>query len=317
LVSACVSEPRESPVRAHTTDAGWELLVPDWKNDVVHRIASDGRYLGDFLDSSRRSSPDVPPRTWQSPRGLLLFPTSPASFWLAAERGLSLWSVEGRFVRALTLDSGLLQDPVALVRVGDEVFVVNEDKRNVLVFDRTGKHVRSFGDPELDRATDAKLGPDGMLYVSSSLRHSDQPGLVSVWDPKHTAKDARPVRYLVPPAPGEEGGTVTVQSLVFDDDGNLIVTDLFRGRVERWSTTTNSKLGVLLDAGKAGAYKELERGPDGLVYLTGPDGIYRFDSHATREQLASLTPFFAARSIEGRYDHPFSPQALVFVPARE
>jgi sugar lactone lactonase YvrE len=135
-----------------------------------------------------------------------------------------------------------------------------------------------------------------------------------VWDPKNTADDAKPIRYLVPPAIGDDGGTVALQSLVFDDDGNLIVTDLFRGRVERWSAASNTKITVLLNAGKPGAYKELARGPDGLVYVTGTDGIYRFAASATAEQLASLTPFFDARQIGERYEHPFSPQSMIFVP---
>lgn len=315
LLSACVSETRESSVRTHTGEDEWALLIPDWKNDVVHRVSRDGRYVGDFLDASRRAAREVPPRAWQSPRGLLFLPDSGGSFWLAAERGLSEWGVDGTYRRALLLDSGQLQDPVAMTRVGDEIFVVNEDKKNFLVFNRAGEHVRSFGYPELDRATDCKLGPDGMLYVSSSLRHSDQKGLISVWDPKNTAEDAKPIRYLVPPALDDAAGTVALQSLVFDDDGNLIVTDLFRGRVERWSTASNTKIAVLLNAGTPGAYKELARGPDGLVYVTGTDGIYRFAASATAEQLASLSPFFDARQIGERYEHPFSPQSMIFVPA--
>jgi hypothetical protein len=314
LLSACMSETRESSVRTHTDDDAWALLLPDWKNDVVHHVARDGRYLGDFLDPSRRSSTDVPPRAWQSPRGLLFLPGAPGALWLAAERGLSEWSVKGKYVRALSLDSGQLQDPVAVTRVGDEIFVVNEDKKNILVFNRAGERVRSFGYPELDRATDCKVGPDGMLYVSSSLRNSDQQGLISVWDPNNTAEDAKPVRYLVPPAIGDDDGTVALQSLVFDDDGNVIVTDLFRGRVERWSTASNTKIAVLLNASKPGAYKELARGPDGLVYVTGTDGIYRFAASATAEELAPLPPFFDARQIAERYEHPFSPQSMIFLP---
>ncbi|HET9063018.1 MAG TPA: hypothetical protein VFO62_06995 [Candidatus Binatia bacterium] len=314
LLSACVSETRESSVRTHTGEAEWALLIPDWKNDVVHRVSRDGRYLGDFLDASRRSASEVPPRAWQSPRGLLFLPDSAGSLWLAAERGLSEWAVDGTYRRALVLDSAQLQDPVAIARVGDEIFVVNEDKKNILVFNRAGERVRSFGYPELDRATDCKVGPDGMLYVTSSLRHSDQKGLISVWDPKNKADDAKPVRHLVPPAIGDDGGTVALQSLVFDDDGNLIVTHLFRGRVERWSTASNTKIAVLLNAGKPGAYKELARGPDGLVYVTGTDGVYRFAANAAPEELASLTPFFDAHQIGGRYEHPFSPQSMIFVP---
>jgi hypothetical protein len=73
-------------------------------------------------------------------------------------------------------------------------------------------------------------------------------------------------------------------------------------------------LGVLLDSDQHGKYTELGRGPDGLIYMAGPDGIYRFDSLASAKDLQQLTPFFDARSIADRYEKAFSPAWLAFVP---
>jgi hypothetical protein len=316
FVAACTPEGREPPATPAKAGPSWAILVPDWQNDVVHRIAADGTYEGDFLARDADKTAGLSPRTWQSPRALLYLAGSagsPGSFWLAAERGLSVRDTAGEHLRSITTDTTHLQDPVAMLRVRDEVFVLSEDKKKFLVFGLDGVQRRTFGFPELDRATDCKVGPDGLLYVTSSLKHSEQPGLISVWDPKNTEEDARPIRHLIAPEIGD-GGTVSLQSLAFDDDGNLLVTDLFRGRVERWSVQTNTKLDVLMDAGKPGALKELERGPDGLVYLAGPAGIYRFGPSAKPEDLVGVEPFFDAAQLSGKLANSFSPQAITFVP---
>jgi hypothetical protein len=315
LLAGCSPEPRApAPARVDVSKS-WVMLVPDWQNHVVHRISADGTYQGDFLDSVRIKSADSNPRGWRSPRAILFVPGVPDSFWLAAERGLSVWGAAGNHLRTITTDTTHLQDPVAMLRFGDEVFVLSEDKKKFLVFDLEGVQTRTFGFPELDRATDCKAGPDGLLYVTSSLKNSDQAGLVSVWDPTKTTDDGvRPLRYLIAPDP-HDGGTASLQSLVFDDAGDLIVTDLFSGRVERWSVQTNSKLDVILDGGKPGVFKELERGPDGLVYLAGPAGIYRFAPDAEGKDLTALPLYFDAAELAGRFSKPFSPQAMTFVPA--
>jgi hypothetical protein len=132
-----------------------------------------------------------------------------------------------------------------------------------------------------------------------------------VWDRKTDTPDAAPLRYHVPPELGDDG-TFWAHSLAFDDDGRLLITDFSRGRVERWDLERNVKLGVLADSEQAGKYLELERAPDGLVYLAGPDGIWRFDSRAA--SIAQVVPFFDARTIADRYPEPFSPASLTFVP---
>jgi hypothetical protein len=111
-----------------------------------------------------------------------------------------------------------------------------------------------------------------------------------------------------------DDGTYWVQGLEFDDDGNLLITEFSRGRLERWNLATNERVAVLLDSDQAGTYLKLERGPDGLIYMVGPAGVYRFDARATPESLKDLKPFFDARQLDGRYPEPFSPSGIAFAP---
>ena len=52
------------------------MLVPDWENDVVHRIALDGTYEGEFLGPSSVEPQSVAPGLWESPRSLSFSRTS-------------------------------------------------------------------------------------------------------------------------------------------------------------------------------------------------------------------------------------------------
>jgi hypothetical protein len=101
---------------------------------------------------------------------------------------------------------------------------------------------------------------------------------------------------------------------VFDGDGKLLITEFARGRLERWDLDRNERLEILLDSDRPGAYLKLARGPDGLVYMAGADGVYRFESRAKAADLTNLTPFFGAGGLAGRYSEPFSPAGIIVVP---
>ena len=117
-----------------TSGSAYVLLVPDWKNNVVHRISLDGGYEGDFLDPARATDPKLDRTAWAGPLGLLLFDENPARAWLIAERAVSEWDGAGRLSRTVFADSQLLETPTCILRVGDEVFVASADKKDMLVF---------------------------------------------------------------------------------------------------------------------------------------------------------------------------------------
>jgi sugar lactone lactonase YvrE len=307
LLVACTSVP-DTP---RTGD--YVLLVPDWRNHVVHRIGLDGAYEGDFLDPLRMQNPRLDRTLWAQPLAILAVPGSPTTFWLAADRALSEWNGQGAYVRTIFDDTSHLEVPTCMVAIGDRVFVASADKRDMLVFTRDGVRLGSFGHPGFYRANDCKVGPDGSIYVASTLRNAATPGVISIWDPANTSDTAKPIGYRIPGDLGEDG-THWAHGLVFDDDGKLLITEFSRGRLERWDLESNERVEVLLDSDQAGAYLKLERGPDGLVYMAGADGIYRFDSRAKATDLANLKPFFDAGQLAGRYSEPFSPAGIVVVP---
>jgi hypothetical protein len=125
--------------------------------------------------------------------------------------------------------------------------------------------------------------------------------------------DAKPTAYRLLPDANTEDGTISVHGLVFDDDGKLLITDFNRGKLERWDLERNAREEILLK-GPWGTYRDLERGPDGLVYMSGRAGLYRFDSRAKAADLETLEPFFDATVLADRYEHEFTPTSVTFVP---
>jgi sugar lactone lactonase YvrE len=307
LFVACTSVP-DTP-----RERDYVLLVPDWKNHVVHRIGLDGTYEGDFLDPLREQNPSLNRTLWAQPLAILAVDGPPATFWLAADRALSEWNSQGAYLRTILDDTSQLEVPTCMVAIGDRVFVASADKRDMLMFTTDGVRRASFGHPNFYRANDCTVGPDGSIYVASTLRNAATPGVISIWDPADTSETAKPIGYRIPGDLGADG-THWAHSLVFDGDGKLLITEFARGRLERWDLDRNERVEVLLDSDRPGAYLKLARGPDGLVYMAGDDGVYRFDSRAKAADLANLKPFFDAGQLAGRYSEPYFPAGIAVVP---
>jgi len=299
----------EAPTSASAQD--YVLLVPDSRNNAIYEIAADGSYLGDFLTMSPVDDDQDLPRLWNSPRAVLYVEGEPGRLWLAAERSLTEWSMDGRYLRTIFADTVELEDPAGIARIGDEVFVLSEDKSRVMVFDAGGKHLRSFGYHMLQNSKDMKVGPDGKLWVAGQM-FGGRPGLISIWDP-NSAEDAPPLEYRVPP---ELTGTGTwwLSSFALDGHGGVLVTEYSRGRLERWDLKSNERLEVLMEQATPGIYRKLATGPDGMVYLAGAEGIYRFPPEAHAVDLKDLKPFFSAASLADRVEEPFTPTQILFVP---
>jgi hypothetical protein len=301
------------PATASAAGDEYVLLVPDFRNAVVHTITMSGEYKGDLLDPSRYDDPQVPEGAWREPKGLLYLDDPAPRLWLVGERMLSEWNMDGTYERAIYTDGAKLETPTGIARIGDRVYVISEDKKRMLVFDTAGEFIRTFGGPNFDRAKGLRVGPDGKLYVPMLMKGFESPGLVAIWDPETASPDNTPLAYKVPPETGEDG-TWWACTLEFDADGKVLLADFTRSRVERWDLEKNAKLDVLLDAEGKGRYRRLKRGPDGLMYLAGPDGIYRFDSRAKAGDLKDLRPFFDAKAKIVRLKEEFSPSEIVFVP---
>jgi hypothetical protein len=290
----------------------WELLVADGKNDTVYKVGLDGRFSGEFLDPARRTIAGLPESVWSSPRGLALVEGADGpSVWMASRKGLTRWTPDGRYIDTLIADTAQLEDPAGLVVRGEEVFVLSSDKKLMLVLDISGRILRRFGSPQLRRARDLDLAPDGLLVVAAAMSGAGLP-LVTAWDPAAAGMDVAPRTSWIAADAGDDG-PLSANSLVFIDNVTVLVADFSRGRVERRSLVDPGERTILLSSPTWGTWRELERGPDGLVYVAGPAGVYRFDPTVSSEALQGLEPFFDASAISPRPAREFSPTAMLFL----
>jgi hypothetical protein len=311
VASSCDSTP---VAETQQSNEDFVLLLPDSRNDAVHIVSRAGEYLGDLFgdDSSRASGREPIPRSvLESPRRMLLIEGETPRLWLASERSLSEWNVDGSFRRMIFSDTSKLEDPTGMVRVGDEVFVLSEDKSRLLVFDLEGALLRTVGKGRFRRGKDLTVGPDGNLYVAQQM--GSRPGIVSVWSPSAAGPQTEPLRDLIEPDT-DPGQTWWLNGIAFDEDGTALVTEFPGGRVERWDLARQERIEVLLESGRPGAFLDIERGPDRRFYLAGADGIRAFESGATRDSLNDLGLLFESMQIADRLEFPFSPVSIAFVP---
>jgi DNA-binding beta-propeller fold protein YncE len=75
----------------------------------------------------------------------------------------------------------------------DEVYVFNRGEHPVIVFDRDGKFLRSWGERLVRRAHGINIGPDGTIWLTDDLHHTirqftpDGKLLLTIGDPDHAA----------------------------------------------------------------------------------------------------------------------------------
>jgi hypothetical protein len=305
--------PQPSPAALQAAD--YVLLIPDWTNDVVHRISLDGTYEGEFIGASKVDPKALARGLWESPRALLLMPDHEPTFWMGGRSAITQWDGGGTYLQTIFADTTEMEVPVCLAGAGNGVVVVSQDKSTLLLLGADGKIIKEIHGAEFAHATDCRFGSDGLLYVSARQDLTGQ-GLVSAWDvrgDRDTEGTAKPEFYKIAPQP-TPNATAWLGGLVFDDNGDMLVTEFAQGRVERWDTKANTKSEVLLDSGAPKTFKEIERGPDGLVYVAGNKGVYRFPVSAHASDLKDLEPFFDAGTITSRYKNEFSPSGIVIVP---
>lgn len=122
-----------------------------------------------------------------------------------------------------------LARPVGLALDAQErLYVVEQEKRGVSVFDRQGKRVRFFTHPSIERPTGIALDRErGKVYLADTAHTRSE---------KHTIKVFNMAGALIGTIGGERGG-VTGQFmfptyLTVDHKGDLYVTDTLNSRVQ-------------------------------------------------------------------------------------
>ncbi len=150
----------------------------------------------------------------------------------------------GNFLRvvhdnALSPGGPRLEEPCELRVVGDQVLALGNDSRNVVVLDPEQGALYELGDdpsgPSLRSAHGFGVGPDGLIYISTSPTTRDA-GLVQVWDPA----TATWVRDFAPWPELDEG-----TGAVVEPSGTLLVVDWFGGQAVRYDPFSGLLVGRL------------------------------------------------------------------------
>jgi len=122
-----------------------------------------------------------------------------------------------------------LARPVGLaLDAQEQLYVVEQEKRGISVFDRQGKRVRFFTHPSVERPTGIALDRErGKIYLADTAHTKSE---------QHTIKIFNMAGDLVGTLGGERGeGPGQFQFptyLAVDDTGNLYVTDTLNSRVQ-------------------------------------------------------------------------------------
>lgn len=184
-------------------------------------------------------------------------------------------------------DTTLLEEPVELAFHGEDLVVLGNDTANIVVLDRAGMPVASFGNPVMRAAHDFVIGPDDLLYIATDS-HPQLGTAIQVWDFTGTM-----LRQFATP-----GEVAVASSVALDAAGQLYVCDYDRGTVIRFDAATGEARGVLADGLVHPV--SLDFGLDGQLYVLDAAGVHRFDPH-TGEHLARL-----ASVADGQLERPRS-----------
>lgn len=173
-------------------------------------------------------------------------------------------------------DTRLLEEPVELQFHGDELVVLGNDTKNIVVIDRHGTAVRSFGYPVMRAPHDFVIAGSEVFVATDT--HPELGTAIQVWD----LMTGQLVRHF---GARHELGVAT--GLALDADGILYACDEHAGRVLRFDAATGASLGALVAPGVVVQPVSLDLGLDGALYVLDASGIHRFE-RATGELLSTL-----------------------------
>ena len=79
------------------------------------------------------------------------------------------------FAKALSLEGYDVCTAASPLVFKDRVYVFNRGEHPMMVFDRDGKFLRSWGEGVFNRAHGLHIGPDESLYCTDDGDHSERP----------------------------------------------------------------------------------------------------------------------------------------------
>lgn len=147
---------------------------------------------------------------------------------------------------------------------GLDVYVTDELRSLIYVFDRDGKFIRNIGQPgagpgEFDRPSGIAFAADGSMYVSDTMNHRVQ----------HLTSAGEVVDVFGSEG-SDEGQFRSPWGLNLDGEGNLLVTDHKNHRVQKFDAVGNfiSTIGSYgSGAGEFDHPTDVVTDPDGDIYV--------------------------------------------------
>jgi DNA-binding beta-propeller fold protein YncE len=136
---------------------------------------------------------------------------------------------------------GPLASPFGLALDAEEqLYVVEQNKREISVFNREGKKVRSFTHPDIERPTGIAIDrAHGKIYLAdtgrSELRSKTKQGhSIKVFD-----MDGELIKTIGAGRGQETGQFMFPTYVAVDTDGNLYVTDTMNARIQKFDADGN------------------------------------------------------------------------------
>jgi sugar lactone lactonase YvrE len=161
-------------------------------------------------------------------------------------------------------DTRLLEEPMELAFHGNELYVLGNDTKNLVVISGDGRAMRELGYPTMTGAQDFVI--DGDRVFVSTQTHATLGSAVQVWD----RAAGTLVRHF-----GTYDELAFASGLALHD-GVLYVCDFERGRVLRFDPESGLSLGVLVDTNLE-LPVELGIAPGGALYVLDANGVQVFD----------------------------------------
>jgi sugar lactone lactonase YvrE len=231
------------------------LFITDYRANAIVRYDGATGELIDVFASGAAARVDRPASVQRGPDG----------FMYAAGFGrgdiVRYDADSGDMMDVFYWDTTLLEEPMELAFHRDQLLVLGNDTKNLVVIAEDGRAMREFGFPTMRAAQDFVIDGERVFVATDT-----NPTAIQVWD--------------------LATGTLVRAFGTYDDvwyatglelhAGVLYVCDWERQRVMRFDPETGASLGVLADT-HLSAPVELAIGPDGGLHVLDANGVQTFD----------------------------------------
>lgn len=175
-------------------------------------------------------------------------------------KGVVVLDLRKRETRVMGLGGSQEVEKAIDVTIGPDgtKYVIDSNKNAIFVFDPDERFVRMF--------TMADFNPVGVAIYQNELFVSDFKGAcVKVLD----ARTGQPLRVIGRAGP-EDGSFVRPLSIRIDNEGNLLVADVFKCRIQKFSRSGELLMAFGQSGNRAGDFvrpKHMGVGSDGSIYV--------------------------------------------------